>query len=65
MTLPVTNGTSESHSRPIATRTITPGIEHEMRTYDLLNLPHGKVKKICCIGAGYVVRHLPCHDFKR
>ncbi|KAF2096223.1 nucleotide sugar dehydrogenase [Rhizodiscina lignyota] len=25
-----------------------------MRTYDLLKLPHGRITKICCIGAGYV-----------
>jgi len=46
---------SSQTSRPVPMRMVTPGFEHFNRTVQLLGLPHGRVQKICCIGAGYVV----------
>lgn len=47
----VTNGFEVT---PPSSRAITPGVTNLSRDQTELNLPHQKVKKICCIGAGYV-----------
>ncbi|KAF1814069.1 UDP-glucose 6-dehydrogenase [Eremomyces bilateralis CBS 781.70] len=50
---------TSSSAKPIPIRHVTEGSAisdsvHVQRTEELLRLPHGKVTKVCCIGAGYV-----------
>lgn len=47
ITIPTSNG---FHAPSVA----TPGIQHLTRDQGELNRPHKRVRKICCIGAGYV-----------
>ena len=44
--------------RPKLSQVNTQPSEHLTRTVETLNTPHRPIRKICCIGAGYVVSFL-------
>lgn len=43
-----------SVSSPTRTGAVTPREKRLSRPFEAINIPHKKITKICCIGAGYV-----------